>query len=643
MKISKFLAATMAAMTIVSCSEQVTDLGGNIQPGDAVLSFNVGTNGGTTYATDAEETAVKSLSAFLQYKDGKGIAKLQKLSGATTTGLKVTLSDGTYTPGSATLYFVGNMPAATATTEEELLKLVDIKDIYTSDGKALTLHAEGMTATSKVIIDLKSGPVNTGTGVGANGAVTLKRLAARVYAASGTAKATDITGYKVDFLNVGTGANLFSYAGNGVLGAAPKQYLISGAGTGQHGGLEAVGYLYPSATDVTITVTAPDGKTKPVTFKPEANKNYKLLITPTKNNGAELDFSVSLAPYDNGSDLDANFTEKQLSVAAGVKLPAGVTVGTNGELVIDGPLGTSTTGVQIKFADLFAGKPEASLKSNGINIPSTLALTNEYKVSSDGMFAVGDKTDELGIDLVALRNYDSDKTYFAKFAGYMNNDQTTTTDYAIKVVLKGMNLPENFTTNIAGVEFMSVGYQGDLASTKALVAAVEAMSGSKFFDKAKTYVNSVQSDVNSVKMKGKVYTGTDFYNKRNTLCPAGFAVPTIDQITSVFGTLPALSSAQPIKVGANTLGKITLTWNPVAAPGIVDHSYYNVSDAAGNTLYVPNQSNLTMSEINQSVSGPTVTRIVFWNASLQYNAASVNLENTATRCVKIPQVRLDGK
>ena len=636
MKFTKFLAATMAAVTIASCSEQVTDLGGNTQPGDAVLSFKVGTSGGTTYATETQETAVNSLTAFLKYKNGSNVDAVMQVA-TTTAGVSATLPDGTFTPGAAKLYLIANK-AVTAATEADILALTDNKVIYSNNAGALEIDATGMTATRELNIDLQAGTVNTGmiAGGGAvTGEVTLKRIAARVYASSTTATATDIAGYKVDFAGTTSQANLFSYAGSGT-GTAPATYTITGVATGQYpqaNPTEAVGYVYPSTTDVTITVTHPaDAKiTREIKFKPVANKNYKLLITPSS--GTTLNFTVKLAEYEdeNLDEADFGVTTKQAFVDA-LTVPAGVTAA--GETITIDSYADFSTGTDIDLADLGYGIGIAfgSIDKIEVASPVTRAIdaSNYLKVTTSGKKMTlktvpNTSGNDISVKVIVTGTGDS----------YEDPGKTIKTSFDVVLSSVPANLLEAMdeaTVDMKGVKWVMFGTSSDLKQD--LQRALDIKNAGGFTLATLQNVSNKALFLNS-----KAITAT-------ASCPKGYRVPTMNDFYALLG------EHRP-EAGAGTSGKWLATQGTTKtfASGVVGkaevlspadaYAVYSYTDG-GKTLWMTGNKGYITSTSPDGIiaaipaNSAAVIRFAPWQDGIAYNTilkTDVTSSLSDLRCV----------
>lgn len=541
MRFTKILAATMAAMTIMSCSEQVEDFGANIQPGDAVLSFKVGTNGGTTYATAGQEATVKSLVAYVQYADPKGGADHITAMDIANATASITLKNGTYKPDAdAKVYFIANMPgAAGVTTEAGLRELSDSKAIYKLDGDSLLLHADGMTATRVLGIKLTAGRIDAGTIVDdqspvAAGKVPLRRLAARVYAES-TTSADAIAGYTVEFSALSGSAKLFSNEGSGT-GVSVGKYSIKGKNfESQYGKAEAVGYVYPSNTPVIITVSN-GGKAQIVEFQPKSNKNYKLKITPS--NELNPSFTVTIEEYDkDGEDIDVDFTREMIpfnkeSLVEGLTL-----VGANAIAVQEVGVGTAST-----FLDLagFLAADINLIRVELVSQPTTYSnIAEEFPVTSNN----------------ERLKFDWHETIFR--LSFMPNNTGEALSYKFKYVYRGAAAgakadstyvtftqaplyPKDFSVKVGNNEWMSFNTQntGNYVDDIAVYNKINAVAGATFFDKMVSFaaLSVANNDLLAGNYsKGEAGTYGTFVCNVPT-CPIGYAVPSTRLLrTQLFG------------------------------------------------------------------------------------------------------------
>lgn len=309
MKVRNLFAASLAAVSFFSCSNEVDELnsGTNLAPGDALISIDL-SGGKTTYSTIDKEGAIKQGSAKL-FKNGGAEIELTdpKFEG---TRFTAKISADKFTAGEeARLYLYANSPIRTGGTT-----LSSFRNLLANTTLDYDL-SDGLPVSGVKVLTLQAGAIQPQT-------LNLTRRASRLGATVATGyDLSDLKDYKVSVANYRRNGYLF----NGGTGAdfatvtTPSERTLTGNASNMYNGTETAHYLYP-ATDVVVRITAPDGSEKDVTFSPEAGKNYILIITPMVESGgdggeASLGWNVTIdewAQDSNGLEVDFTPVESNL-------------------------------------------------------------------------------------------------------------------------------------------------------------------------------------------------------------------------------------------------------------------------------------------------------------------------------------------
>lgn len=304
MKFTNLVLAIIATLSILSCKkiDQNTD---GAQSGNATIRLEVDMSAELTRATQQQESALKSLTAYVFVVDGKPSAG--KLVPSTTkaviNGTAASVSiiiDNDFNPiddARVDVYLVAN--ASVKLPNDNTAKAAFMNaTINGFDNTASEGDFPGLAAMKYVGVF----SVRPADKPSAN-TVTLNRVQARVFV-SNTEVAGEapncLGGYAISFSNLADRAVLthpYRSNFNGVLFNAQYEYTVKGNnGDEDFYNQEPVGYLYPVPTDRMVTVTVKNpGKTatKTATFSPQSGKNYRIKITPG-NTDSELGVSVEL-------------------------------------------------------------------------------------------------------------------------------------------------------------------------------------------------------------------------------------------------------------------------------------------------------------------------------------------------------------
>lgn len=306
MKVKSLFAASLAAMSLFSCSNEIEDLnsGANLAPGDAMISIDLG--GKTTYSTEELETKIHNGHARLFTKAGAGETSTEiKLTDLNIDkdGKKFTakiLADDFVSGTEANLYFYINSNINTSLTEEFL------KVIHAGTPLDRGLSG-GIPATSITPVTLTSGSTVTSL-------TELKRSASRIGAVAAEGyKLSDLNGYAVTISNYSTNGFLFATDTQPFLGADGTAITINldGDAANMYKGSETVGYIYPS--EAVEVVVAKGSETRRTSFTAKAGKNYILKIKP-KPQGSDGNFDWDIAIEDwetvDGGEVDFSRSEK---------------------------------------------------------------------------------------------------------------------------------------------------------------------------------------------------------------------------------------------------------------------------------------------------------------------------------------------
>ena len=306
MKVRNLFAASLAAVSFFSCSNEIDELnsGASLAPGDALISIDLG-GGKTTYSTTTKEGAILQGSAKLFKKNGGAEIELTdpKFEGSKFTAK---ISADKFTAGEvAKLYLYVNSPIRTAGTTENAFKNVLANTTLDYD---LT---DGIPASGIKELTLQGGTIQAPS-------LNLTRRASRLGATVAAGyNLSDLKDYKVSVANYLRNSYLF----NGGTGAsfavisAPSERTLTGNAADMYNGTETTHYIYPS-TDVAVRITAPDGSERGVVFSPVAGKNYILTITPMVESGEpSFDWNVTIDEWgqdDNGFEVDFTPMEPNL-------------------------------------------------------------------------------------------------------------------------------------------------------------------------------------------------------------------------------------------------------------------------------------------------------------------------------------------
>lgn len=300
MKVRNLFAASLAAVSFFSCSNEIDELnsGASLAPGDALISIDLG-GGKTTYSTITKEGAILQGSAKLFKKNGGAEIELTdpKIEGSKFTAK---ISADKFTAGDvANLYLYVNSPIRTASTTESAFKNVLAN---TTLDYVLT---NGIPASGIKELTLQGGNIQAPS-------LNLTRRASRLGATVATGyNLSDLKDYKVSVANYLRNGYLF----NGGTGADfavisdPSERTLTGNAADMYNGTETTHYIYPS-TDVAVKITAPDGSEKDVVYSPVAGKNYILTITPMVESGEpSFDWNVTIDEWgQDANGLEVDFT-----------------------------------------------------------------------------------------------------------------------------------------------------------------------------------------------------------------------------------------------------------------------------------------------------------------------------------------------
>ena len=309
MKVRNLFAASLAAMSFFSCSNEVDELnsGTSLAPGDALISIDL-SGGKTTYSTIDKEGAIVQGSAKL-FKAGGAEIELTdpKFEG---TRFTAKISADKFTAGEeARLYLYANSPIRTGRTTQSSFRNILANTTLDYD------LSDGLPVSGVKVLTLQAGAIQPQT-------LNLTRRASRLGATVAAGyNLSDLKDYKVTVLNYRRNGYLF----NGGTGAdfstvaEPSERTLTGNASNMYNGTETTHYLYPS-TNVAVRITAPDDSERDVTFSPEAGKNYILTITPTVGSGedegeASLGWNVTIdewAQDNNGMEVDFTPMESNL-------------------------------------------------------------------------------------------------------------------------------------------------------------------------------------------------------------------------------------------------------------------------------------------------------------------------------------------
>lgn len=309
MKVRNLFAASLAAMSFFSCSNEVDELnsGTSLAPGDALISIDL-SGGKTTYSTIDKEGAIVQGSAKLFKAGGTEI----ELTDPKFEGTRFTakISADKFTAGEeARLYLYANSPIRTGRTTQSSFRNILANTTLDYD------LSDGLPVSGVKVLTLQAGAIQPQT-------LNLTRRASRLGATVAAGyNLSDLKDYKVTVLNYRRNGYLF----NGGTGAdfstvaEPSERTLTGNASNMYNGTETTHYLYPS-TNVAVRITAPDDSERDVTFSPEAGKNYILTITPTVGSGedegeASLGWNVTIdewAQDNNGMEVDFTPMESNL-------------------------------------------------------------------------------------------------------------------------------------------------------------------------------------------------------------------------------------------------------------------------------------------------------------------------------------------
>lgn len=299
MKVRNLFAASLAAMTFFSCSNEVEELGSagaGLAPGDALISFDLG--GKTTYSTTAKEGQILSGSAKLF----KGGAELT-LENVLVSGGKLTATvpgDQFAENDEASLYiWINGNPVETDLAEENTFKNATVE---TNLDYNLTA---GIPASGVKTITLIAGTIEVPAG-------NLTRVASRVGATSADGNSNSIKDFQVEISNTAKAGYLFPVTGQTALTDAGTTLskTLTGTITDMYGSSETVGYIYPK-NGVKVKVTAKDGSVKEVEFDAKANKNYAIKITPmVPNTDGNFSWDITVDGWNADSEeVEVDFSK----------------------------------------------------------------------------------------------------------------------------------------------------------------------------------------------------------------------------------------------------------------------------------------------------------------------------------------------
>lgn len=630
MKFSKFYFAALAAMTIASCSNEedmVSQNSSELKLGEARVTYALRGNQTTyTRATDAEEKAIHSL-VYAVYKNGE------------TAGLPIDIKKEPVS-GNSSIKFTIPQDVVTANNGEEMKILVVVNDtLQESTLNALTLgQAEALKSMKEIALEATDGlpasaqpTFNMQAGMVSISAGGVKRVVSRIYVKKNGTTGT-IDGAQISFEGVASSANLFSTA---VTTDATKNIAaVTVVGEDE----QPVAYIYPTNAGATATVKL-GASTKSVSLPLlEGNKQYALNITPsTTTNDGTGDWTVTFDEWEatTGGDVDVDMNVSAPTVIPNLSLQNGlVTSDDKNTLFVQG---SSTGTISLTSSDIFGDQFQSISDIKRIeqkNAPSRAALPGGQQV---GGLTVNPTDDGISIEAVNTK-VGEDDVYEVTFRATDKNGSEG--EYTLPLTVKGY--PEGFSVIQNGIEIMTLGVKANDPyglQVSALVKEINTRTGSDFADKVKSYVDENPSQ-QEIKVMGTGFTAAQV---KTATCPAGFKIPTEEEMRLVFGdvTMTMVNGSKkdlpldtPVQFGKNNTTTIVHKKDNT-------NKYFMVTDQDGHKMYVAggdfnkadtkanNFANL--SSATEAFQG--VARVIFYGSEFQIRGAS-GLPDTWLRCIR---------
>lgn len=627
MRLINLFTVSLAAMTFFSCSNDMDEpvKGDFLNPGEARIEFDL-TGGKTTYATADQEKAIKDKLYALYSQGGDSIGYV-KNSTDNLNKVSFTISAANvkkYKGQPVTLAVATNVKQYGVTMPENSALPVLIVGDQTTDDKGGV--AKGLSASASVEFVLAEG-VNT---------IPSKKLV-RVTARLGV-KGTGISGYKVKYTSKPSAKLLPNGVSTETNTGYTHTYAIAADPTETNG--VAIGYAYPQNEAFTVEVTSPDAMKKTVTIPAlVSNHSYGIIILPKKpgtgTGTGSGDFAIEIADWGTDSDTNVDFTANSipLTLKPGATVPKGFSI-TDGKLFVESTLERLTL---VDLTNIF------NQKVVGIGAPSftppTFAVeAGTSAISPDGKLKVAmDSEENAGMYFQALYNYGADKTYKI-YCKYSDTGRPTENAY-FDITVKGFNYPESFTETFDGAEFAQVNTTGSRVGDINLFNKINVKTGATFAQKVVAYVN--RDPVKRKEVLGKQFSVTTV--RQPGTCPDGFTVPTMNELSKIFGKPFATTPfKRQLVLGTpyTTAGTSTMTWKKYAeAGGIGEFNTYVIIKTGGKEAFMLSNSNMTSST---RISAQSNNRYVMWNGEWQYGntIGTSRLVDGSVRCVKKVQSAL---
>lgn len=617
MRLINLFAVSLAAMTFFSCSNEMDEpvKGDFLNPGEARVEFDL-TGGKTTYATSAQEKEIRDKLYALYSEGGDSIGYAKNATdGLNKVSFTISAANVVKYKGKKVKLAVATNVAdygVTMPANSTSLPLTITGDQTTdNNGNAV----KGLSASETVEFTLKEG-INTIP------AKKLVRVAARL-----NVKGTGISGYSVKYTSKPS-AQLFPNGVSGATGTGYEHTYAIGADPTEPNGI-AIGYAYPQTDAFTVEVTSPDAVKKTVTIPAlTSNHNYGIFIVPKTTGTGNGDFDIEIEDWGTDSDTNVDFNNIALTFNPGATVPAGFSI-VGGKLFVE----STTPLTLIDLMDIL-NEPVGGIASPSF-APLTYAIeAGTSAISPDQKLKVAMDADmSAGMYFQPLYNYGADKTYriYCKYS-----DRGVPKDNAyFDITVKGFNYPANFTETFGGVEFAQVNTTGTKAGDIALFNRIDAMSGSTFAQKVAAYVNG--DAAKRTEFLGKQYSKSTL--ERPDACPEGFTVPTIENLSKIFGkpfSATAFRHQLVVNTPYTTAGANTMTLKKYVESGASDFmNCYVIINTDGKETFMLDQSN--MSSITP-ISSNSYHRYVMWNGEWQYgDTGTSSLVDGSIRCVKKTQ------
>lgn len=539
MKFTKLFAASMAVLTLASCSKDMVETPDsglpNLKPGDALITFNL--SGKTSsYATDAQEKAIENKQYKLYAADGTEIPTTDNTS---TDNNKLTLVvDATEMEN----HWGTNMNLVVVANAAD----VALPNAYSgvaalTVSKTLDLAATGgLPAAVDVPINMTRDGVKHEVDAN-NKANQLRRAVSRIYVQKGANASGSINGARVTITGTNNAARLFGTDYTGAATTLSYTQEVKGETA------QPIAYVYPSPVGVQVNVVLGNSNRTIILKNPLLhNSNYALTITPLPSTNGEIDFDLSFEDWGDGDDFDLDFNDPQ------TLKPDGTLQGSlvdytleSGKLISPvfgslNPTGNSVAEISVPVTDLFNVKEGTTLTFTGATLAAAAGRSGDGSISADGQFKVWVDGGNLKFKLIPNYNTSDNKEYQTQLTLTSNSSSDTYTE-VVTFVSKPV-YDKDFFYDVDGVSLTTLMLgkpKDDSADDKSKIAFVNGVLEEIRPNSTETVTQEMMRTFLIAKLNisyneyAKYVQGGD---KAGAIsCPYGSRIPTTEELYKILG------------------------------------------------------------------------------------------------------------